>query len=463
MVTTLTRTQTLRPYQSRAVEELRQAIRSKGSAVYVLPTGGGKTVIFGEIARLAAEKGSRTLFLVHRRELIKQAVDTLEKFLPGMSFGVEAAGWPSMPWSNVQIASVQSLVRRDVDLKPDLIVVDEAHHCRATTWATILGKYPTVPRLGLTATPERLDGRGLGEHFNVMVKGPTISELVEDGYLAPCRTLTIPTSIDLDGLKANRRGEYGAAIANRITDEVVADMAALYVRYAPGRQAVFFGENRDHSRRVVAKLQEMGVNAEHVDGDDHPARRDRVMGEFKDRRIQVVGNCDLISEGFDAPSCDAVILGKKTGSVTSYLQKAGRAMRPGLDKEALIIDPTGISYELGLSDETREWSLEDGEVNERKGGERNPRECSQCHTMFYGSRCPYCQFQPPMAEVQEEKVDLVEAQGRVNGKKNRRSDLWRDLAIAKKQNNVKQAVEEIARKRGYKPGWAGHILRAWGI
>ena len=455
---------TERTYQSQAVVDLRAAIRKHGSAVYVLPTGGGKTVVAGMIAQGVTERGGQIMLVVHRRELVGQALRTLNAALPGLPVGVEAPGWPSMPWAPLQVGMVQSLVRRDyvAKMRPAVIVWDEAHHVRASTWEKAIGWWPDVPRIGLTATPERLDGKGLGAHFGAMVMGPTIQELVSDGWLAPCRTLTIPVSIDLDGLRRNSSGEYGQEVASRITDSVVADAADAYLRYAPGRRAIFFGENRDHSRRVMARLQAKGVRAAHVDGDDHASRRDRVMGEFRDGAIDVVGNCDLISEGFDAPACDAVMLGKHTKSVTRYLQQAGRAMRPGIGKEALILDLAGISHELGLPDEPREWSLEDGEVGERKA-ERKPRECPECRTMFYGPRCPHCSYQSPMVEVQEERVDLVEAQGRQNGKpKGRREQVNRELAIAAQQPNVKAAVEAIAARRGYNPGWAGHILRAWG-
>lgn len=453
-----------RNYQHKALVDLRSAIQKYQSVVFRLPTGGGKTVVAGMIAQGVIRKQGQIMFVVHRRELVKQALDTLTEAVPGLSVGVEAPGWPSMPWAPLQIGMVQSMVRRDyvAKMKPSVIIWDEAHHVRASTWEKALDWWPDTPRIGLTATPERLDGKGLGAHFAAMVHGPEIHELVAEGYLAPCKTLTVPVQIDLEGLRRNRNGEYGKGMAERITDRVVADAADAYCRYAPGRQAIFFGEDRNHSRRVMARLQNLGVKAAHVDGDDHPARRDRIMTEFRGGTIQVVGNCDLISEGFDAPACDAVILGKFTSSVTRYLQASGRAMRPRLGKEALILDLVGISHELGLPDEPREWSLEDGEIGKRREGKAKPRECPECRAMHYGPRCPHCQHQEPLVEVEETKVELVEAQRRGKAK-GRRSDVWRELAIAKKQPDVKAAVESIARRRGYKPGWAKHILRAWGI
>ena len=452
----------LRYYQHDAVHQLRRAVAKHGSSIYVCPTGSGKSIVAAEIARLADAKGSRTLFLLHRRELVKQMLGSLSEALPDQPIGVEAAGFISVPWARMQVASVQSLVRRDINLDPSLIIVDEVHHCRASSWELIFKRYPAAKRIGLTATPERLDGKGLGEHFGTMVLGPSIQQLVENidpatglPYLAPCRTMTIPVGLSLEGVPKTRHGEYQEKeVSKRITGGVVAKAADAYMQYARGKQAIFFGVHRDHSRRVCAELRQRGVSAEHVDGEDHTSRRDRVMAEFKDRRIQVVGNCDLISEGFDAPSCDAILMGSPTRSITRFLQQAGRAMRPGPDKTALILDLAGIVHELGLPDEPREWSLEDGEVREQRKKRVLPRACLKCKTAFYGRACPACRYEEPMAAVQEVETELHDASNMARPKppRKKRSDVWRDLAIAKKSSNPRKAVEAIARRRGYKPG-----------
>ena len=462
---------TARAYQTQAVEQLRVAVKQYGSAVYVLPTGGGKTVVASIIAQNVIQRGGKLLFIVHRRELVKQALDTIQGAVPGMEVGIEAAGWPSMPWAPMQIGMVQSLVRREHvrRMEPTVTVIDEAHHARASTWEKVLAWWPTTARLGLTATPERLDGKGLGLHFNAMVEGPNIQQLVKDGYLAPCRTMTIPIKIDTEGLIPNKQGEYGAKIGERITSEVIADAADAYVRYARGRRVIFFGEDRSHSRRVVERLQSLGVKAAHVDGTDHPARRDRIMAEFRDGALEVVGNCDLISEGFDAPGCDGVMLGKHTKSVTRYLQQAGRAMRPGPNKTALILDLAGISYELGLPDEPREWDLADGEVKERRKGKPKPRTCERCRTAYYGPRCPNCAFTPPTMPLNEGRVDLVDATGRTKRAppKARRDVLNRELHEVRRQSGnqeeLMRGVLAIAAKYKYNPRWAGYILRSWGM
>ena len=454
----------LRDYQLIAVDDCREAIRRAGSCVLTMPTGSGKTVVAGEIARLAGLKGSRTLFLVHRRELVKQAMDTLYESCPGVQVGVIAAGWPELPWAPLQVGMVQSIAKRERIPNFNLIIVDEAHHCRATTWTKVLDRWPNAKRIGLTATPQRLDGKGLAAHFDSMVMGPTIAELVAIDSLAPTRTLRVPMSLLLDGLKKDRNGEYRAAdLSDKVTGAVVGDAVNAYMRYAKGKRAIFFGIHRNHSRQVCEGLRNQGIRAEHVDGDDPPARRDRIMNEFRTGGIDVVGNVALIDEGFDAPACEVAMLGSPTRSVTRYLQQAGRAMRPGEGKTALVLDLAGISHELGLPDEVREWDLADGEIRQPKKAHAAPRECQQCHTVFYGRVCPTCACAVPLAEIQQVETELEEAKSpdRAMKQGNRRNDLWRDLAIAKKSRNPEQAVYALAQRMGFKPGWATHILRAW--
>ncbi|MYB36790.1 MAG: DEAD/DEAH box helicase [Gammaproteobacteria bacterium] len=453
----------LRPYQLQAVEDIRLALKDQGSAVYQLATGAGKTVVGGEVGRRVTDRGNQALFLVHRRELVTQTIDTIQDMIPGLSIGVEARGWPAMPWAPLQIGMVQTMVRRESTLRPRIIIVDEAHHVRTKSWETILGRYPDAWILGLTGTPQRLDGKGLGTHFRILVQGPTIPDLVGMGYLAPVRTLRLPAALKLSGVKKDRRGEYDRGEAQRRLDEkVIADTTASYLRYARGRRAMFFGITREHSRRVCASLRAVGVSAEHVDGDDHDSRRDRIMAGLRDGALDVVGNCDLISEGFDAPGCDCILMGSHTASVTRYLQQAGRAMRPhptDPTREALILDLAGISHDLGLPDEIRDWSLEDGEVNEREKGKRILKTCPVCRTGFYGNRCKHCghQLAAPMPDVAEVDTELEEATPTIDHKKT----LRQQVGMCKNAPNPRACLEAIAKARKYKAGWVDHVLGAW--
>ena len=454
-------------FQAAAVPKLRAAVTKHGSAVYVLPTGGGKTVVAGEIARGAAAKGTRTLFLVHRRELLYQAAATMRAAVPGnVMIGLQAAGEPELGWAQIQIGMVQTIARRRHVDRPGLVILDEAHHVRAATWEKVLARWPGVPLIGLTATPERLDGKGLGDAFACMVEGPSMRDLIDRGRLAPVRVLQVPEGrIDAAGLRA-RRGDYrDADLDERVTGKVIAAAGAAYMRYAAGRSGIFFGVNRRHSMAVAEDLRSRGVKAEHVDGTDHRAHRDRIMQDFRDREIDVVCNVDLISEGFDAPSCDCVMLGRLTLSITRYLQAAGRCMRYQPGKTGLVLDLAGTSHELGLPDDPREWSLEDGAIEPDRGAAPAPklRPCISCETLMRGTVCPYC-GQIQGAEVQEVEAELVEAKGgRRRPGRAARAALVKDLVSARASADPVGELERIARAAGHKSAWIDQVRRVWGL
>lgn len=448
----------IREYQALDIDRIREAFRSVRSVCYQLPTGGGKTIVAAEICRRVIANGHRGLALMHRRELIRQFHRTLKSVdaLAGVPIGIIAAGEAETPWAPFQIAGVQTLVRRkNHHFNPDLIIVDEAHHIRASTWALIVERFPGARLLGLTATPMRQDGRGLGSHFDVLVQGPTIPELIEQGHLAPCRVKHIPEGIDMTGARL-LAGEWNRGdIDRRVTGRVVAKAAQSYVRYAKGRKAIFFGVTVRHSRAVAAELQRLGVHAVHVGGDASSDYRDRVLRAFQSGSVDVICNCALFDEGFDAPGCDCVMLGAPTKSVIRYLQSCGRAMRPQPGKEALILDLAGSSHELGLPDDPREWTLEDRVV---KGGKRKSpvvraRTCEKCREVYpvYRPACPSCGTEASTHIPQEVDVELVDAAPRSAAPKRNAGYVRRRAAACR--GDRKQLLA-LAKELGYKEGWA---------
>ena len=445
-----------RPYQATLTVEARQAVMRSGSCVIVLATGGGKTVVAADIAERAAVKGNQTLLLVHRRELVRQAIETLELAMPHLFIGVEAPGFVSMPGVPLQVASVQTLARREgLTMNPAIVIVDECHHARAKTWEKVLAMFPSAKIIGLTATPERLDGKGLYEHFKEMVLGPTIPELVELKALAPTRTLTIPTGLRPDRMRRDRHGNVRESDQReQVTEKVVADAADAYQRYCRGKRAIFFGVHRQHSKDVAYSLRQRGVRAEHIDATDTTHRRDRIMGLLKNGGIDVVCNVDLISEGFDAPGCEAVLLGGFTTSVTQFLQRSGRAMRYDSaqpDKVALVCDLAGICAELGLPDEEREWSLLDGEINSGRKKPKKPTCCDECLTVFYGAKCPHCNNVMPLPlTVQTASTELVEAKAKgPKTTKDQRRVVFRDALQAETDEEAEKIMAGFNRRVGY--------------
>ena len=315
----------LRSYQSIAISEIRAAYGSGEKRVlFVLPTGGGKTVVFSFVAATAAARGRRVCILVHRQELVDQVSASLTSM--GVAHGIIAGGYPETP-EPVQVASVASLARRLDRLEAfDLIVADEAHHAVAGSWKTIIAAMPDAFLLGVTATPERLDGRGLGDAFDHMVLGPTVAELTEAEF-AP------PETIDLSGLRT-RAGDYAADdLSAAMSDRaIVGNAVEHYGRLCRGIPAVAFCCGIEHSRLVATRFVEGGFRAAHVDGTTQKEERRALIAALGSGEIDVLTNAGLISEGVDVPAIGAAILLRPTQSLGLYLQQVGRALRPAPGK-----------------------------------------------------------------------------------------------------------------------------------
>ena len=340
-----------RPYQTKGLKEIVTAI-AKGETriLYVLPTGAGKTVVAGMVAQAFDEEDKRILFLVHRRELVKQAYATLSEALPKATIGQLTSHVKSNVDAPILVASVQSLSRRNWET-PNYIFIDEAHHVRARTWEKLLARWPDAVKIGLTATPERLDGKGLHAEFDVMIQGPSIKALQDDDYLAKVKTLVPSRREVIEWRKNTAKATFAHAVK-------------AWKKYAKGKRTIFFGWNVEHSREVAQLFRDSRISAEHVDGKTPEDVRDKMMERFRQGKLKVICNFDIISEGFDAPDCDCIIIGGSTASIVRYLQRAGRVMRPGDNNQALILDMAGVSYYNGFGtvERERKWSLADGAV-----------------------------------------------------------------------------------------------------
>ena len=422
----------LRDYQARLVAEIRQAARTYRRILVVAPTGSGKTSIFCHIAHLATANGKSVLVLVHRRELLEQTKRRMAEI------GVV----------DVAVESIQSWKPREYDL----IIVDEAHHATARTWKAKLAACMGVC-LGFTATPQRLDGKGLESMFDVMVEGPTASWLIEHGYLSQYRLFCPPGQANLFGIR-KRGGDYARNELQERVDQrrVLAAAVRNYKLYAGGRRAIGFCVSISHMHHVRDTFIEAGINAVCVDGSLSKHDRAAAIGAFRNGGVQILLSVDLISEGFDVPACDCVLLMRPTASLGLHLQQIGRGLRPS-DKDCVILDCAGNSETHGLPDEIRYWSLS-GETKERKGGVAPVaiRVCKRCFSVHRPTpACPFCGFVHPTAErqVEEREIDLVDRTAEFRAKR-------REIGQARDR----ASLEEIAAKRGYKRGWVDNVLKA---
>jgi DNA repair protein RadD len=388
----------------------RQALRRSKRVLVQLPTGGGKTAIGGKALANAVGKGNTCWFMLHRRELVKQSVVTLTDSA-NLPLGIVAAGFPGNRHQPVQVCSIGTVGRRlDLLPEPSLLLWDEAHHLAASSWAAIMAKFPDAYHIGLSATPERLDGAGLNRHFDEMVCGPSVRELIDAGWLSDY-VLYRPTNLDLSGVHT-LGGDYNkkelAAAMSRST--VTGDALTHYRKFCPGARAILFAWSIEASQDLVRQFNAAGIPAEHVDGGTDDVTRDNAIQNFKAGRTLLLSNVNLFSEGFDVPAVEAVFDLAPTKSLAMYLQRCGRALRPAPGKtQALLFDHANNSKMHGLPDADRTWSLE-GRKTKSRGGDGPPtKQCPLCFAWVSGaaSICRHCNYK---FATQAREIEQVEGE-----------------------------------------------------
>lgn len=395
-------TYTLRPKQVAAINAVRGKLKEgKRSIVIVMPTGAGKTVVACEIIRSAVEKGRRVIFLAHRRELITQCSDKLDEF-GVIDHGVILAGHPRHnPAAPVQVASIQTLQNRDF-CPADLLIIDEAHRTMGKTYRALITHLeklnPHLVILGLTATPERLDGQGLGRVFADMVIGGTIPEQMAEGHLVFPQCYGAPTA-DLTKLKT-KGGDYeDSELAEAMdTGELNGEIIEHWMKYAKNRRTVVFAVSISHSQHIVDCFKAAGVKAKHLDGNTPTAKRDKILSQLRSGEVTVVSNVGVLVEGVDIPSLEVCVLARPTKSVTIYLQSVGRILRPAPGKnEAIVIDHAGCFSEHGLPSIHREWTLEGRDAQDKK----ETKQCPLCQASFIGvGRTILRAITPPAIDIE---------------------------------------------------------------
>lgn len=416
----------LRPYQSDLAESIRQAYRDGYQCpLVVAPCGAGKTVLFSYITHGANQRGRSVMIAAHRRELIKQISLSLARF--GVAHRVIAA--PSAvreitadqfrafgrsfvdSRSVIYVGSVQTIVKRFDTIKraPDMVIMDEAHHVIADTqWGDVMDRYAGARGLMVTATPKRLDGKGLGKghggYADTLIEGPSPRWLVENGYLAEYVAFTTNTAPDLSGVRKNKKGDYEAGSLDERVNKphLVGDAVAHWQREAPGMRTVAYCVSVRHSEATAAAFNATGIPAAHFDGGTDNGERTRIVKDFAAGRIQVLCNVGLLTEGFDLASIaqtdvtiDCVIDLAPTQSLTLFIQKDMRGLRPRPGKLAVILDHAGNIARHGLPDMDREWSL-DGTWKQRTGSSAPAvtiRTCPKCFSVHAPSpQCPACSY-----------------------------------------------------------------------
>ncbi len=442
-----------RAYQSRALDEVRAAFARKRRAVLlVAPTGAGKTTIAGLIAQGAVAKGRRVVMLAHRRELIAQAVGRFR------SFGLDV-GWNGINvGAPVQVTSPQVILARRQMPEADLCIPDEAHHYVSEEWGQIFQGYRAAGAriVGLTATPERGDGLGLGgaDGFDELVVVAQIHELTELGFLVPCDIID-PT-----------------AEVNKLACEPW----EAYVKHSPGRSAVVFAPHVKAAEDFAADFRRHGVDAGVVEGKMSDEDRDDVLARFASGALKVIVNVMVLTEGWDCPIADVCILARRVGSPSLFLQMVGRVLRPSAGKtRALLIDLAGNVELHGEPDEARLWSL-DGAACSRMATDPNVvRKCRACRNEIPAglglTACPTCglalpvQRTPRGEDVELRKREKEERQNAIASMpEDRRVRMLATLYVkALRKGHKRKAAEMTYRSMTKRYPSAAVGVRAWAM
>lgn len=440
----------LRPYQTDLIDRIRMAfVRGQSRPLAVSPTGSGKTVLFSYMASKSAQKGTRVMIVAHRKEILGQISATLKRF--DVAHGWIQSGQPQVNQS-VMVASIQTLVRRlDKIVPPDFVIVDEAHHSVSASYIAMFAAWPNAKFLGVTATPERLDGKGLGTIFKEIVMGPSVSWLIENGFLARPVYYAPSKPVDLSAI-SKVAGDYDRGEAAEVIDtpKITGDAVSHYRRFCPGQRAVAFCISIAHAQHVAAQFQAAGIPAASIDGQLDDETRKKRVEDLTAGRILVLTSCELISEGFDLPTVNAAILLRPTMSLSMHLQQLGRALRPYPGKtNAVILDHVGNCLRHGLAEQDRDWDLDGREKRKAKSKPVETKQCSKCFAIFAGTACPQCGTEREVSPREIEEVD-GELQRLSFEDIARRRDERREEG----QCRTLEDFKALARRRGYKPGWA---------
>jgi superfamily II DNA or RNA helicase len=383
------------PDQEKVRGDLRVALRSSASVLVFAPTGFGKTVLAAALIWAIFQSGKRVIFAVHRNDLITQTAKTFEKF--GIPFSYIANGYHYNQYHRVFIASIASLKNRMKKIPASYVIVDEAHLSAATGWTAVAKYYLSTGAkcIGLTGSPQRLDGKPLGDVWQTMVLGPHLRWLIQQGRLQKYRAFA-PKGLDLSRL-AIENGEFVEEEVEKLMmgRAVVANAVEKWKTHAFGKRTIGFCPSVASAEQHAFMFREAGINAIALDGTTEKGERRQAFEDFADRKIDLLFNCALFCEGFDLSAqvdrdvtIECVLDDSPTASLAKHLQKHGRGLRrDGTDVPHILLDLVGGFERLGLPDEPHEWTL-DGII-------KKEREIVNIH-------CPKCMcFQPPAVKCED--------------------------------------------------------------
>ena len=481
----------LRTYQTKCIADVRNAFSGGAKSVLlVLPTGGGKTVIFTYLAQQTSSKKKKAITLVHRVELLNQTSRALTKF--DVQHGLINPAYTPNFMNNVQVASVQTLVNRlgyliAIDWTNDLLIIDEAHHATSATYRKIvdelLRQNPQLLILGVTATPIRSDGQGLGRKcgglFDVMVEGPDMAWLMNQGFLVRPRIFGTPEKLDLSDVHTSM-GDFNKNDWSNLVDKpkIIGSAVAHYRKLCPNAPAIVFCVSVAHAEHVAQEFRNFGYRFYSIDGNTDDVLRKQLIDGLTNGSVDGLTSCDLIGEGTDIPRATTAIELRPTQSKGLNFQQRGRVLRPvyadGFDLEtkegrlaaiaasekpyAFILDHVGNTERHGLPYDVQEWTLE-GETKKR--GKKNQEiavkvdMCESCFAVYEPAPvCPMCGHVNKKRDTTPKQIEgeLQEITAETLIRKEKRKEQGKTETL--------EDLKKLAAERGYKSGWANAIFSA---
>lgn len=418
-----------------------------------------------EIARRTTKNNNRVMFLIHRKEVLDQAVKTFNE--QGVNPNLLTAGM------------VQTLTRRvDKLAVPNVILVDEAHHALAKSYQRILKQFPKAIVLLFTATPHRTGRTQLDQIADDIIVGQSIHELTDKGFLAPFRYFQPPNDFDSKLLKRGSTGDFtNESMSQAMSTKIFGHIVKQYKRIAKGMQAVVYTYSIDSAHKIAAEFNEAGITARSVNGKTPQDMRDHIVRMFRDQRIKILVNVNLFTEGVDLPNVDCVIMARPTASLALYLQFSMRCLNPRPGKTAIIIDHANNFKSFGYPDDDRDWkqAIKSGKQKSKsllKDPGLSIVTCDYCFAVVKASevkdgKCPICGKPIKVHEAKPvSDVDLVEAT-------KERQRLIKEIVknnllkeVANKTVSELHSLRELqayAKLHGYKPGWAWFQAKRKGL
>lgn len=418
-----------------------------------------------EIARRTTQNNNRVMFLIHRKEVLNQVVETFKD--QGVNPNLLTAGM------------VQTLTRRVEKLPiPRVILVDEAHHALAKSYQRILNKFPKAIVLLFTATPHRTGHAQLDQIADDIIVGQSIHELTDKGFLAPFRYFQPPNGFNSKLLKRGSTGDFtNESMQKAMSTKIFGHIVKQYKRIAPGMQAVVYTYSIDSAHKIATEFNEAGISAHEVDGTTPHLLRDLIVDKFRSQEIQILVNVNLFTEGVDLPNVDCVIMARPTASLALYLQFSMRCLNPRPGKTAIIIDHANNFKQFGYPDDDRDWkqAIKSGKQKSKsllKDPGLSIVTCDYCFAVVKTSevkdgKCPICGKPIKIHEAKPVcNVDLVEASKEHQRliKEIVKNNLLKEVAnkTVGELHSLKE-LQAYAKLHGYKPGWSWYQAKRKGL